>query len=231
MIEYSNVLKFLIEYDWLIQFLIWIIIIILQWKFSILDRIKKRIAKWKNKRTELNFAIEYNTEITDFTEIKTKIKKILSSKTQIKVKRDLPVRLDLQYDKFSINIILNSNNNIFFELDKIDCGISDMKDKIIEFLEIIDEFKDKKIINNFIVCDSKFFLPYNWEYLKIKVPERLNLERYEVILNPVRKERKETKIISEVSIKLSNKESKNIQNLNIIATKENELLKVIELFL
>ena len=189
-----------------------IIVALIENKFHIINRIRKRTAILKNEGTDAILSLEYKID-KPFKIIVEKFKEKLRNES-FGVDRITNTKAKFRYKTVSFEIILNVQGNLFIEIDKIGCGIRDLKDKLNEFLGKIREIEKEGVLNDFISCDLSFTLPYKWDNLNILIPKGLVLKKYNVgFLDETYK--------SEVELKLNkvNIKSDTLQSINYLVEK------------
>lgn len=169
--------------EWIMLFLeilvVPIIAIFLENKFHIINRIRKRIAIMRNKGTDAILSLEYKSE-KPFKEVVEDFKNVLRSGKNFKVDKITNSKAKFQYKTISITVIKNSQGNAFIEIDKIGCGIRDLKEKIVEFLGKVRELEKTKSLSEFVSCDLTFSLPYKWDKLSVWIPKGLKIKKYNI---------------------------------------------------
>ena len=155
-----------------------IVIALIENKYHIVNRIRKRMAILKNSGTDASFSLEYKIN-KSFEVVVDKFKEKLRGKG-FGVDKITNTKAKFRYGSISFEIILNAQGNLFIEVDKIGCGIRDLKDKINEFLGKIREIEKDGLFSDFICCDLSFTLPYKWDNFNIWIPKGLELKKYSV---------------------------------------------------
>ena len=155
-----------------------IVIALIENKYHIVNRIRKRMAILKNSGTDASFSLEYKIN-KSFEVVVDKFKEKLRGK-DFGVDKITNTKAKFRYRSISFEIILNAQGNLFIEVDKIGCGIRDLKDKINEFLGKIREIEKDGLFSDFICCDLSFTLPYKWDNFNIWIPKGLELKKYSV---------------------------------------------------
>jgi hypothetical protein len=155
-----------------------IVIALIENKYHIVNRIRKRMAILKNSGTDASFSLEYKIN-KSFEVVVDKFKEKLRGKG-FGVDKITNTKAKFRYGSISFEIILNAQGNLFIEVDKIGCGIRDLKNKINEFLGKIREIEKDGLFSDFICCDLSFTLPYKWDNFNIWIPKGLELKKYSV---------------------------------------------------
>ena len=177
-------------------------------KLNIVNRIRKRISILKNSGTEANLSLEYKIE-KDFDTIFEKFKEKLRNDKFFKVDKKTNTKIKLQYKSISINLILTPQKTLFVELDKIGCGIKDLKEKLNEFLGKIIEFEKDKTLSEFINCHLIFTLPYKWDDMNLWTPKGLKIKKYNVSFSDETYKSEVEISLNKVNLKSDTKESIN----------------------
>lgn len=185
-----------------------IIVALIENKFHIVNRIRKKISILKNSGTEATLSLEYNIK-NDFETIFQKFKDKLRNDKYFKVDKKTNTKIKFQYKSISFNLILTPQKTLFIEIDKIGCGIKDLKEKLNEFLSKIIEFEKDETLKEFISCDLIFTLPYKWDDANLFIPKGLKIKKYNISFLD-EKYKSEIKIsLNKVNIKSNTKESLN----------------------
>ena len=189
-----------------------IVIALIENKYHIVNRIRKRMAILKNSGTDASFSLEYKIN-KSFEVVVDKFKEKLRGK-DFGVDKITNTKAKFRYRSISFEIILNAQGNLFIEVDKIGCGIRDLKDKINEFLGKIREIEKDGLFSDFICCDLSFTLPYKWDNLNIWIPKGLELKKYSVGFS-------DKTYKSEIDLKLNkvNIKSDTLQSINYLVEK------------
>ena len=175
-------------------------------KYHIVNRIRKEVSILKNSGTEANLSLEY--EINEsFENIFLKFKEKLRNDKCFKVDKKTGTKIKLQYKSISLNLILTSQKTLFIELDKIGCGIKDLKEKLNEFLGKISEFERDKTLFKFLNCHLIFTLPYKWDNMNIWTPKGLRIKKYNVGFSDEMYKSEVEISLNKVNIKSDTKES------------------------
>jgi hypothetical protein len=185
-----------------------IIVAFLENKYHIINRIRKRVSIIKNSGTEANLSLEYKID-KDFNKIFEKFKDKLRNDKFFKVDKKTDTKIKLQYKSISMNLILTPQKTLFIELDKIGCGIKDLKEKLNEFLGKISEFERDKTLLEFINCHLTFTLPYKWDNMNIWTPKGLVIKKYNVGFSDENYKSEVEISLNKVNIKSDTKESIN----------------------
>ena len=168
-----------------------IVVAIIENKYHVIDKIKKKKSILFNEGTEATMLLEYETH-ADFEKIKSEFKKFFGSQTDLDIKRNSKINMSFNYNIFSINL--------FIEVERMGCGIKDLKEKIYSFLAKLNNLStengNENVLFNFISCDLTFSLPYKWFNSNLNVPKNLELNEY--IINLTDREYK-----SEIKIRLN----------------------------
>jgi len=170
------------------------------------------MAILKNSGTDASFSLEYKIN-KSFEVVVDKFKEKLRGK-DFGVDKITNTKAKFRYRSISFEIILNAQGNLFIEVDKIGCGIRDLKDKINEFLGKIREIEKDGLFSDFICCDLSFTLPYKWDNLNIWIPKGLELKKYSVGFS-------DKTYKSEIDLKLNkvNIKSDTLQSINYLVEK------------
>ena len=189
-----------------------IVVALIENKYHIVNRIRKRMAILKNSGTDASFSLEYKIN-KSFEVVVDKFKEKLRGK-DFGVDKITNTKAKFRYRSISFEIILNAQGNLFIEVDKIGCGIRDLKDKINEFLGKIREIEKDGLFSDFICCDLSFTLPYKWDNLNIWIPKGLELKKYSVGFS-------DKTYKSEIDLKLNkvNIKSDTLQSINYLVEK------------
>ena len=189
-----------------------IVVALIENKYHIINRIRKRMAILKNSGTDASFSLEYKIN-KSFEVVVDKFKEKLRGK-DFGVDKITNTKAKFRYRSISFEIILNAQGNLFIEVDKIGCGIRDLKDKINEFLGKIREIEKDGLFSDFICCDLSFTLPYKWDNLNIWIPKGLELKKYSVGFS-------DKTYKSEIDLKLNkvNIKSDTLQSINYLVEK------------
>jgi hypothetical protein len=163
-----------------------IMVALLENRYHIINRIRKAWAVYKNEGTEARMALEYITNV-DFEKIKEEFKNTFRTKDGIDIKKTNSLSMSFTSGIFSINIIKTKMDTIFIEVERIGCGIKNLKERINDFLAKMNELSKKdvngeKILSNFISCDLTFSLPYKWDNLNLYTPKNFKIKGYSVAL-------------------------------------------------
>lgn len=177
------------ETDTILSVLKWIspiIAAIIEYQFHIINRLKKRLAVFRNKETRAKMLLEYETNV-DFEKIKDEFKNIFRTEKEFDIKKNTSLSLSFTYDVFSINLIDAKTGNLAIEVERMGCGIGDLNEKINSFLGKINQISKKKsgdklIFNNFISCELNFLLPYKWNDLNYYIPKNFVVKDYSINL-------------------------------------------------
>ena len=189
-----------------------IVIALIENKYHIVNRIRKRMAILKNSGTDASFSLEYKIN-KSFEVVVDKFKEKLRGKG-FGVDKITNTKAKFRYGSISFEIILNAQGNLFIEVDKIGCGIRDLKNKINEFLGKIREIEKDGLFSDFICCDLSFTLPYKWDNFNIWIPKGLELKKYSVGFS-------DKTYKSEIDLKLNkvNIKSDTLQSINYLVEK------------
>lgn len=149
-------------------------------KYNLINRIRRRIAIFKNKDVVIRLSFNYKTK-SSFDKVK---KKILDQFENVDVKRETKTRVDFTTGMYSINLLQNPNYNIFIEVERIGCGIKGLKDKITQFLGILNNISqgENSVLDKFLACDVDLSLPFVWTYVNINKPKKFRLKKYQIEL-------------------------------------------------
>jgi len=181
-----------------------VIVAIIENKYHIIDEIKKRKSVFLNEGTEATMVLEYETH-TDFEKIKTRFKETFGDQTNLDIKRNSKINMSFNYNVFSINLISSQSGNLFIEVERMGCGIKNLKEKIYSFLAKLNDLSTKNgkedVLFNFISCDLTFSLPYKWFNSNLNIPKNLELKEYTIDLTD-REYKSEIKIrLNKVNVK------------------------------
>jgi hypothetical protein len=188
-----------------------VIIALIENKFHIINRIKKSWAILLNKETSARLALEYETKLS-FSDIITEIKKRFRGEPSFRIVKQTNIRMDIIYDAFSIKLIQNQDNNVFLEVERISCGIKDLRAKINKLLGKLNELSGKglgkQILSGFLTCDLSFSLPYKWDDLNMWTPKGLEIKKYNVSFTDKDYKSSEVEVsLNKVSIKTDAREA------------------------
>jgi len=160
-----------------------VIVAIIENKYHIIDKIKKKKSILLNEETEATMALEYETH-TDFERVKTRFKETFGDQINLDIKRNSKINMSFNYNVFSINLISSQSGNLFIEVERMGCGIKNLKEKIYSFLAKLNELSTKNgkedVLFNFISCDLTFSLPYKWFNSNLNIPKNLELKEYTI---------------------------------------------------
>lgn len=159
--------------------IIFIISIYIENKYHVINRAKKKWTVLFNKETTSQMALEYKTK-SDFEKIKEEFKNTFRSEKRFDIKKTTQLSMAFTYDIFSINIINTKTGTVFVEVERMGCGINDMKEKINYFLAKMNELSKKEVLSSFLSCDLTFSLPYKWEDLNLYIPKNFEIKEYTV---------------------------------------------------
>lgn len=205
-IDYAN--KLLNILNWIIPFLP-VVGALIENKYHIINRIRKKWAVFFNQETKAEMSLEYKTDF-DFEVIKEEFKNVFRTEKAFDIKKTTQLSMVFTYDIFSINLINAKTGvgNIFIEVERMGCGIKDLKEKIGDFLAKLNELSTKKkILSNFLSCDLSFSLPYKWDDLNLYTPKNFKIKEYSISLID-EKYKSEVKIsFNHVNIKTDAKEA------------------------
>ena len=190
-----------------------IVVALIENKYHIINRIRKQIAIMKNSGTNATLSLEYEIK-KPFSEIIEEFKNIFRNSENFKVEKKTDTKARFQYKTISINLIQNAQGNLFIEVDKIGCGIRNLKEKINEFLGKVRQIEKNKIVSEFICCDLTFSLPYKWDNLNIWTPKGLEVKKYNIGFSE-----KNYKSEIEISLNKVNINSDTLQSLTYIIEK------------
>lgn len=83
-------------------------------KFNIINRYRRRVAKFKNEEAEISMILQYKPKADiNFEDIKKTFKKQFRSERDFKVIRESAISLDLKYGLFSLTVLQNQEGNIY----------------------------------------------------------------------------------------------------------------------
>ena len=181
-----------------------IVVAIIENKYHVIDKIKKEKSILFNEGTEATMLLEYETH-TDFDKIKSIFKEIFGGQTNLDIKRNSEINMSFTYNVFSINLISSQSGNLFIEVERMGCGIKNLKEKIYSFLAKLNDLSTKNdnedVLFNFISCDLTFSLPYKWFNSNLNIPKNLELKEYTIDLTD-REYKSEIKIrLNKVNVK------------------------------
>lgn len=150
-----------------------------EYKYNIINRIKKWWAHFRNKQAEVAMNIRYKPK-KDFEDIKRELKNsFLKEYSNYDILNESKSKIFLSFDVFTIKIIHDEFNEIFIDLSKTGCGINDLKDKLDVFLSALDKINRKKgLFSNLVSCEISVYLPYIWSYIKVYNPKGFELNNY-----------------------------------------------------
>ena len=185
-------------------FVVSVIVAVIENKYHIIDKIKKKKSVLFNEGTEATMILEYETH-TDFEKIKTRFKETFGGQTNLDIKRNSKINMSFNYNVFSINLISSQSGNLFIEVERLGCGIKNLKEKIYSFLAKLNDLSTKNdkedVLFNFISCDLTFSLPYKWFNSNLNIPKNLELKEYTIDLTD-REYKSEIKIrLNKVNVK------------------------------
>lgn len=185
-------------------FVVSVIVAVIENKYHIIDKIKKKKSVLFNEGTEATMILEYETH-TDFEKIKTRFKETFGGQTNLDIKRNSKINMSFNYNVFSINLISSQSGNLFIEVERMGCGIKNLKEKIYSFLAKLNDLSTKNnkedVLFNFISCDLTFSLPYKWFNSNLNIPKNLELKEYTIDLTD-REYKSEIKIrLNKVNVK------------------------------
>ncbi len=174
-------------------------------KYNLINRLKRKIAILRNKDVEISISFSYESE-ANFDKIK---KTILEKFNNIDVKRETKTRIDFTAGSYSINLIQNPKNNIFIEVERIGCGIRGLKEKITNFLGILNDISnsEKPVLEKFLACDIDISLPFIWTYVNINKPKKFKLKKYQIELEEGTFKSQVKIVMDRINIKLNAKEA------------------------
>lgn len=181
-----------------------IVVAIIENKYHLIDKIKKEKSILFNEGTEATMLLEYETH-TDFDKIKSIFKETFGGQTNLDIKRNSEINMSFNYNIFSINLISSQSGNLFIEVERMGCGIKNLKEKIYSFLAKLNDLSTKydkeDVLFNFISCDLTFSLPYKWFNSNLNIPKNLELKEYTIDLTD-REYKSEIKIrLNKVNVK------------------------------
>lgn len=185
-----NPINFLKDWSWLFdvaQFVVAVLVAIFaEYKLNIINKLLKLIAKIRNKGARANISLEYKTKLS-FSEAKARIKEVFRKEVGFVIKRDTNLKLDFNYDIYSISITYNQNKNLFFEVERIGCGINDLKNKINGLLGRLKDLsvgntEKSPTLTEFVGCEIKLALPYKLMAIKVHKPKFFTLKQYNITL-------------------------------------------------
>jgi len=172
-------------YNLIGTFIVSIVVAIIENKYHVIDKIKKEKSILFNEGTEATMLLEYETH-TDFDKIKSIFKETFRRQTNLDIKRNSRITMSFNYNSFSINLISSQSGNLVIEVERMGCGIKDLKEKIYLFLAKLNDLSTKNdkenVLFNFISCDLTFSLPYKWFNSNLNIPKNLELKEYTIDL-------------------------------------------------
>lgn len=156
-----------------------IIVALIENKYHIINRIRKRIALLGNKGTEASLSLEYKSD-KPFDKIVEEFKNKLRNQGNIRIVKSTNTSVKIEYGINSLNLMKNVKGNFFIELERMGCGIKELKDKLNSFLGLVSQLETKKVLGEFVGCDLSFTLPYKWDDMNLWVPSGLKVKKYNV---------------------------------------------------
>ena len=147
-------------------------------KFNLLDRFSRRCARIKNKTTEIEIAFSYQYE-GDFKEFKRKLKELYAD---IECKKDSEIVIDFNSHSQSIRATLSQDQTILLEFSRINCGLSEIPEKINEeIISKINQLKDDLTDSfKFKQCEINLVLPFRWNYVRYSEPKGFKIKDYKI---------------------------------------------------
>lgn len=152
-------------------------------KYNISNIFNRKISHFRNKQAEISLAFRYK-HTNEFDDVKSILKKSFKEKDpDYRLLNEKKSRIAIGFDVFTIEIINDEYDDLFFEILKTGCGITDLKVKIEKLVNILDEInKDNNSFLNFESCDISLSLPYEWKFVKIYEPKDFELKSYKITM-------------------------------------------------
>lgn len=152
-----------------------------EYKFNILSRFKKSISNFRNEQAEIEMNFFYKPK-KDFILIKNELKNyFIENYSNYRLNNEKTSIMSISFDIFTIEIINNDSNEIFFDVLKTGCGIRDLNnkvDKLISAFEVLDE--NKRLFDRLQSCEITLYLPHDLSYVKVYPPKGFALKDYSV---------------------------------------------------
>lgn len=152
-----------------------------EYKLNIVSRTNKLVSHIFNKKAEMKMSITYRPK-KDFEIIKKELEDYFIHKyDNYNLLNEKSSYITINFDIFTVKIIHNESNEIFFDIFKTGCGINDLNSKVGNLISTLNEInKTKVLFDKLISCDINIYLPYNWDYVKIYPPKGFKLENYKI---------------------------------------------------
>jgi len=180
----------------IVWFLLILFGIFLQNRFNLINRARKLLARLLNKQVVMDLLFLYEGNNT-FSDVKNKIKNVLSSEKCFEVLKESKIRLDISYSVFLLTIIQNQKDEISIELKRSSCGIRDIVSKVENFLAVLDKIAESNMFGKFKSGEINLELPYNWDYISIRSPKGFKIKDYIINLEKNDGFKSNIKIISD----------------------------------
>lgn len=172
-----------------------LITVILEYRFGIVGRLKK-IWYWtmnKNAGFEINLTFKKQK---DFEKIKKDFMEVVRSKFgKAPVKKDITTKLEVLTDNYLTTINHLPNQEVFISTTRVECGIRELKNKLADFLSILQQLKKQTNLDSKEIS-FKIFFPFKWSYINVRVPNNLELKDYDIKFN-------ENKFNSVINLKMN----------------------------
>lgn len=150
-----------------------------EYHFNLINRVKKYVARFKNKEAEINLALRFKSN-RDFDFIKTQFKNEFIKVKNYRLLRETTDKIVINFDVFTFEMIHDEFGDIFIDVFKMSLGVKELKLKVEHFLSIIDTVNEKSnILSKFVSCDMSLQLPYKWNF-KIYEPSGFKLEDFTI---------------------------------------------------
>lgn len=153
--------------------------IIGEYKYNIINKIIKYKSHVFNEQAEINMNVTYRTK-KDFDVVKNGLKDNFQTKyDDYHLVNEKLTHMTLNFDIFTVKIIHNEFNEIFFDFYKVSCGIKDLNAKVVKLISTLNEVnRTKRLFETMMSCEVTIYLPYNWTNVKIYPPEGFELDNY-----------------------------------------------------
>ena len=156
----------------IVGFISWIVGVILQDKYDLGNRIRKRIAIVFNRGANARMAFTYETD-KDFKTVKNEILNLFNN-PQSKI--DNALKLDFSNRYYSICVFKEPEGNINIEVERIDAGLKDLRKKIEEMIQKLEYLNNKGVLNSLIGCKLDIELPFSWKLVRMKKPKGFEIK-------------------------------------------------------
>ena len=197
---------------------------ILEHKLGIISKLKKFWYLIINTNSSVKLYTHFNSK-EDFEETKNILKNIMrnikiNNKIEFKIKEDSKNTLEIIFNNYLIKLNRSQKNEKFIETQRIECGIRNIKNKLLSYFSILDELNKKIKIKNDDTT-IKLFLPFKWTHSQLNTPKNLEINSYNVKF-------KHNKYESEIIVKMNNSNNKLKSSLTINGKNKQELTKIVE---